>query len=224
MYLTLVGYFLFLHKSLQARFYEQIFALKALSPVRVWEEPPEMYLTLCRVFFVQSSKVLGLWRSLLCYPSYMKKLLLLVVLLVAASVGAYFYIDAQPDPSTKTMPKVTAEIGNGTFTLYAPVGDEGLQRGLAAFNQIGPNEGMIFRGLPVGVQTFWMKDMKFDIDILWVNKENVVIHTVYDASKDSYPTKYENPQERPSAYVIELTAGAAEKNNIAPGSVVKITE
>jgi uncharacterized membrane protein (UPF0127 family) len=154
----------------------------------------------------------------------MKKLLLIAVLIIAAIVGAYFYIDAQPDPSTKTMQKVSAEIGNETFSLYAPTGDEELQRGLAAFNEIGPTEGMIFRGLPVGVQTFWMKDMKFDIDILWVSKENEVIHIVYEASKDSYPTKYENPQERPSAYVIELSAGAAEKNGIAPGTLVKIAE
>ena len=154
----------------------------------------------------------------------MKKLLWLTVVLFAIAGVAYFYIDAQPDPSVKSMRKVSAEIENKTFTLYAPTGDEGLQRGLAAFNEIEPNEGMIFRGLPVGVQTFWMKDMKFDIDILWINKDNEVIHIVYDASKDSYPTKFENPTARPSAYVIELAAGTAEKNNIAPGSIVKITE
>lgn len=154
----------------------------------------------------------------------MKKLLLLSALLISVAIGTYFYIDSQPDPSTKTMSKISAEIGNQTFSLYAPTGDEELQRGLAAFNEIGPTEGMIFRGLPVGVQTFWMKDMKFDIDILWVNKDNEVIHIVYDASKDSYPTRYENPQERPSAYVIELTAGASEKHGIAPGTVLKITE
>jgi uncharacterized membrane protein (UPF0127 family) len=83
---------------------------------------------------------------------------------------------------------------------------------------------MIFRGLPVGVQTFWMKDMKFDIDIIWVNKDNQIIHIVYAASKDSYPQRYENPAGRPSAYVIELNAGTVDTYAIAPGMTVQISQ
>lgn len=154
----------------------------------------------------------------------MKKLLFIVVLLAAAAVGVYFYMVAQPDPSIKTMPKISAKIGDRTFSLYAPTGEESLQKGLAVFDEIGTDEGMIFRGLPVGVQAFWMKDMKFDIDILWVNKDNEVIHIVYEASKDSYPTKFENPSTRPASYVVELSAGAVEKHGVAPGTIVKITE
>ncbi len=154
----------------------------------------------------------------------MKKLILIFILAIALGVGVYFYLESRPDPSIATMPKVNATIGNGTFSLFAPTGDEGLQKGLAVFDSIEDNQGMIFRGLPVGIQAFWMKDMKFDIDIIWVNKENQVIHIVYDASKDSYPAKFENPGDRPSSYVIELHAGAAEKNNITPGTKVTITE
>lgn len=135
----------------------------------------------------------------------------------------YWLWQAKPTPEV-TMPKVSVTIGEKKFWLYTPSNDEERQRGLAAFDKIGANEGMIFRGLPEGKQTFWMKDMKFDIDILWVNKNNEVIHILYDASKNSYPTKFENPPTRPSSYVIELTAGASEKNGIAPGSIVKISE
>ncbi len=151
----------------------------------------------------------------------MKKVLVLVIA-IALATASYIYITSRPDPSIVTMPKVKAEIGTGTFTLYAPTDGEELQKGLSVFDKIDPNEGMIFRGLLVGTQTFWMKDMKFDIDIIWVNKDNQVIHIVYNASKDSYPNKFMNPVERPSSYVIEINAGLAEKHGIAPGSQVTI--
>lgn len=151
----------------------------------------------------------------------MKKVLIVFVILIALSGGYWVYTN-RTDPSISTMPKVTATLNDSTFTLYAPDTPQAMQKGLAVFKKLPANEGMIFRGLPVGTQTFWMKDMNFDIDIIWVNKENRVVHIVYDASKDSYPTRFENPVEQPSSYVIELNAGLAEKHGIAPGTPVTI--
>lgn len=153
----------------------------------------------------------------------MKKLLIFIFFVIIA-VSAYIYVSSLPDPAIEDMPKVTATINEQTFTLYAPDTPEGQQKGLAIFDELPANEGMIFRGLPVGVQSFWMKDMKFNIDMIWVNKDNEIIHIVYDASKDSYPVRFENPSTRPSSYVIELNAGMAEKHNIQPGTLVKISQ
>ncbi len=151
----------------------------------------------------------------------MKKLVVLIVV-IALLLGGYYYLQTQPDPSIKSMPIVTAIIKDQKFSLYAPNTDEGLRRGLSVLDHLEPDQGMIFRGLPVGVQTFWMKDMKFNIDILWVNKENQVIHIVYEASKNNHSTLYKNPADNPSSYVIELAAGTAEKYGIAPGDMVTI--
>ncbi|MEO5690594.1 MAG: DUF192 domain-containing protein [Candidatus Saccharimonadales bacterium] len=151
----------------------------------------------------------------------MKKLLIVIGILVVLG-GTYWLYTNRTDPTIATMPKVTATINESKFTLYAPDTPEGMQKGLAIFKVLPENEGMIFRGLPVGTQTFWMKDMNFDIDIIWVNKDNKVIHIVYDASKESYPARFENPIELPSSYVIELNAGLAEKHGIAPGTLVSI--
>ena len=158
------------------------------------------------------------------YSSTMKKVVILLVF-TAAIVGlGYKVLQSVPDPSIQGLPKVTATIDSQKFSLYAPATPEGLQHGLSVFKKIESNEGMIFRGLPVGVQTFWMKDMKFDIDIIWVNKDNQIVHIVYAASKDSYPQRYENPANRPSAYIIELKAGTVDKYSIAPGMAVQISE
>ena len=153
----------------------------------------------------------------------MKKLLMILGIVLLAG-SAFWYINNKPDPAIAEMPKVNVTLNNVTFSLYAPTDTEGLQKGLSIFDKLEPNEGMIFRGLPVGQQAFWMQDMKFDIDIIWVNKDNEVIHIVNDASKDSFPTQFKNPADRPSAYVIELNAGMAEKHSIYPGTQVTIQQ
>lgn len=151
----------------------------------------------------------------------MKKVLIFLFLVIIG-IGSYLYIGSLPDPAIEDMPKVHATINEQSFTLYAPDTPEGLQKGLAIFDELPADHGMIFRGLPVGVQSFWMKDMRFNIDIMWVNKDNEIIHIVYDASKDSYPARFENPPTQPSSYVIELNAGSAEKYKLQPGSKVTI--
>ena len=136
---------------------------------------------------------------------------------VAAFVGMMLY---QPKPPV--LPVVEATINGTTFHLYAPTTPRDKEVGLAAYSSIKPDQGMIFRGLPEGVQTFWMKNMKFDIDIIWVNRDNQIVHIVYAVSKDSYPKRFENPIDRPAAYTIELPSGACDSHGIAPGAIVTV--
>ncbi|MGB3023346.1 MAG: DUF192 domain-containing protein [Candidatus Saccharimonadales bacterium] len=150
----------------------------------------------------------------------MKKLLVVFVV-IAIAVGGYFLFVSRPIASTP-LPTVKATIGNATFTLYAPRNERELEIGLAAYKSIEPDQGMIFRGMPVGVQSIWMKDMKFDIDVLWVSKDNQVVYVVQSMSRSSYPKKFHNPVNVPSAYVIELAAEATITHGITVGQTVTI--
>ena len=51
-----------------------------------------------------------------------------------------------------------------------------------------------------------MKNMKFDIDIIWVNRDNQIVHIVYAVSKDSYPKRFETQSiaqlPTPSSYPV----------------------
>ena len=153
----------------------------------------------------------------------MIKKVFILLIVCAGLTGGYWFITNQPDPSIKSLPTVTAKIGGTeTITLYAPESDEGIQKGLSVFKSLPDDHGMIFRGLPVGTQVFWMKNMQFDIAIIWVDKDNRIVHIVHAASKDSYPLKFQNPQNTTSAYVIELNAGMCEKKGIVPGGLVEI--
>ena len=148
---------------------------------------------------------------------------MVLVVVCVISAGAWYWFASQQPPAVP-MPMVTATIGSTTFRLHAPATEAQRQRGLAAFDRLADDEGMLFRGLKPGVQSFWMKDMKFDIDILWVDEQNQIVHIVQAVSKNSYPQTVQNPSNKPSSYVVELVADACLKYSIVPGQTVTIHE
>jgi uncharacterized membrane protein (UPF0127 family) len=76
----------------------------------------------------------------------------------------------------------------------------------------------IFDG--TGFHSIWMKDMKYSIDIIWVDKKKTIVHIEKNVSPDSYPESFTT--EVPSLYVIETAAGFVDKNEIKLGDTVTI--
>ena len=64
----------------------------------------------------------------------------------------------------------------GEQVIYVEVADnpEARARGLSFRNSIGPNDGMLFVFDSPGSHGFWMKDMIFPIDIIWISSDKVV--------------------------------------------------
>jgi uncharacterized protein len=60
-----------------------------------------------------------------------------------------------------------------------------------------------------GYQGFWMKEMNFPIDIVWLNKDKKIVHIEHNVSPDTYP-KIFNPNNEfnneKSLYVLETNA------------------
>ena len=49
-------------------------------------------------------------------------------------------------------------------------------KGLSIKNTINENEGMLFIFHTPSDYSFWMKDMKFPLDIVWINSNNEIVH------------------------------------------------
>ncbi|MGN6351023.1 MAG: DUF192 domain-containing protein, partial [Candidatus Nitrosocosmicus sp.] len=49
-------------------------------------------------------------------------------------------------------------------------------KGLSIKNSLNDSEGMLFPFDKPGDYSFWMKDMKFPIDILWIDANNKIVH------------------------------------------------
>lgn len=94
--------------------------------------------------------------------------------------------------------------------------------GLMYRERIASNEGMLFLFPFEHRWEIWMLNMRFAIDVIWLDKQGVVVHV----EKNLKPCKsmFDCPAYRPekgAKYVIELLAGEAGKLRIKKGETIK---
>ena len=64
----------------------------------------------------------------------------------------------------------------------------------------------------------WMKDMHFNIDIIWLNESTRITSIAPDLSPSTYPQTY----CADAKYVVELPAGEAARQGLRVGQTVKL--
>ena len=94
--------------------------------------------------------------------------------------------------------------------------------GLSGRLHMRDDEGMLFVFDTPGRYGFWMKDMQFPLDIIWINQNGIVVSIERNISNDSYPKTFINQAD--ASYVLEINAGQAEKFGLYIGSKVKLTD
>lgn len=107
-------------------------------------------------------------------------------------------------------------------TIRVSVADTESMRGqgLSGRKELAADEGMLFVFPQDGKYAFWMKDMRFSIDILWLAKDGSVVYMAQNVSPDTYPHNFQpNALAR---YVLELPAGYAREHNVAIGDIVRL--
>lgn len=96
----------------------------------------------------------------------------------------------------------------------------GRQNGLSHRRPLSSDEGMLFVFEKEGFYGFWMKDMLFSIDIIWIDANLKIVHIENNVSPQTYPKVF-RPTSK-SLYVLEILAGQSEISNIKIGDSVKI--
>ena len=116
-------------------------------------------------------------------------------------------------------PKVV--INNHTFSVTVAKTDKEKQIGLSETKKLDKNQGMLFVFDQPDYYSFWMKNMKFPIDIIYINGDKVttVINSAEPVSNGQLPIY--QPKEK-SDKVIEINAGLSKTYNIKNGSQVTI--
>lgn len=93
---------------------------------------------------------------------------------------------------------------------------EAIVQGLSGRESMPHNHGMLFIFSEPGKHCFWMKDMNFPLDMIWINADKEVIDIREDIQPDSYPQSF--CPDQPALYVLEVNAGVADKAYLTPGS------
>lgn len=89
------------------------------------------------------------------------------------------------------------------------------QQGLSGRASLKEDEGLLFIFSQPGKYGFWMKDMNFPIDIIWISEDLKVVYIKKDARPELFPEQYS--PTRNAKYVLEVVSGFSEKNNLEVG-------
>lgn len=93
-------------------------------------------------------------------------------------------------------------------------------RGLSNKTFLPEGEGMLFVFEQPGMYSFWMKDMNFAIDMVWINEEGTVVHIESNVAPETYPELFVSRD--PALYVLEVNAGFARGLGLTVGTKIDI--
>ena len=112
----------------------------------------------------------------------------------------------------------TVRVGNRTVIVETVESEMKQAKGLGDRPCIKDNQAMlfVFDRQDTMEHCFWMKDMRFPIDIVWLSSEKQVIHVVSDVEPATYPASF-CPGEA-SRYVFEVKSGQAAKLGLTVGT------
>ena len=99
-------------------------------------------------------------------------------------------------------------------TAELAVDIESRARGLMFRDKMHEDQAMLFVFEEEDIHSFWMKNMRFAIDILWLDRDKRIVHI--EAHVPPCPRE-PCPSYTPAAaaaYVLELQAGSAERHGL----------
>ena len=113
-----------------------------------------------------------------------------------------------------------AKIGSTPITLEIADTNAARELGLSKRDSMPPNTGMLFEFDNPGVYGFWMKDMKFALDMIWISPQKQIISINKNVAPESYPEAFYPPSA--VSFVIEVPAGYSDAHNIQVGQNLSI--
>jgi uncharacterized membrane protein (UPF0127 family) len=97
-----------------------------------------------------------------------------------------------------------------------------LQRGLQGHKPLIEGKGMLFVLPGAEVSRFWMRDMTFDIDILFLRADGTVANVVVRAPACRQVECPVYSSRGPVTHVLEVPAGWSERHHVDAGTPLKI--
>lgn len=113
----------------------------------------------------------------------------------------------------------------GGDSILVDVADEApeQERGLSGRPALPQNRGMLFVYSEPSRPGFWMKDMRFAIDIVWIGADDKIVAVLPHLSPQTYPDVFSPPEEvAPVQYVLEVNAGTVARLGWQVGDTVRI--
>lgn len=116
----------------------------------------------------------------------------------------------------------TLLLGNKEFQIILADTNELRTKGLSGSNPLGEDQAMLFLFDSPSKYGFWMKEMRYPIDIIWVNTKGKIIYIVKDAKPESFPEVFKPRDE--AIVVIEIKGGLSKKVGLLEGDYIRFKD
>ena len=141
-----------------------------------------------------------------------------------------------PEPSPTPIPTLTptptplpdgplVRIGDAVYVVDLAVTGAERTQGLSGRPSLETDRGMLFVYDNDAPRAFWMPEMHFPLDMVWIKSDCTVVGVTADVPNPPPDTPHSElphyPATGPARFVLEINAGQAETHNIAPGASVK---
>ena len=107
-----------------------------------------------------------------------------------------------------------------TFSVEVADTPMAQRNGLSGRDRLEDNQGMLFVFHKPDKYGFWMKDMKFPIDILWIDQNLKIVSIEKSLSPDTYPKIFY--PSLPVMYTLEISANQSDKIGAKIGDKIKL--
>ena len=88
-------------------------------------------------------------------------------------------------------------------------------QGLSGRKFLSQDRGMLFVFASESEHCFWMKDMNFALDIIWMDANGKITNIKENISPDTYPATFCGNGQ----YVLEINSGLSTRNSLQIGQV-----
>ena len=117
-----------------------------------------------------------------------------------------------------TLPTTTIHVAEARVVVEIADTPAARERGLGGRDVLPAGRGMLFDMGSDAEWGFWMKDMRFAIDIVWLARDGTVVYIAANVAPDTYPQVFAPPS--PAYWVLELPAGYMAASGVGIGERV----
>lgn len=149
----------------------------------------------------------------------LKNILIFAVVIIILIAISYFSISTL----TSARNQKIADIKGHRISLEIADDEAEQRKGLSARDSLPKDKGMLFKFKKADTHTFWMKDMRFPIDIIFINNDKIV--TIYEnvqPENDKNANLSLYTSTKPADKVIEINAGLAKEFGLKTGETLRL--
>lgn len=150
--------------------------------------------------------------------------IVIVILAIVLGVAAVNLISNNFHFPFSSQPKSTVTIDRQTFHVQIARTEQQKEMGLSNTATLPQDQGMIFLFATPDYYGFWMRNMKFPLDILYIARNKIVsiAYNVTNPNNPSQPLPVYKPSQ-PADTVLEINGGLSTKYHFSIGDSVSVS-